>query len=566
MVALLSAGPAGAAPSIERAVADFRAAHDVPGIVGVVVRSDGVVAAFGDGLADVEAGVPMDAERTVVRIGAISQTMTAIAALQLVEEGSLDLDGDVDARLVMPRVPPVFAEPVTLRRLLTHTAGLRELVLGTRVHEPAELESVTSRLAREPPTPLRPPGGEPIDRSYGFALVAVLVERLGREPFGERLAHRLFEPLDMRRTTLRETPPERDVARGYADGKPVAAELLNPAPPEGVLSTAADMGRFMRALLGGATPALLAPQLPTAVPGAAVGFGVVHVDVGGRAVVEQGGRTHGFEASMTLVPDAGLGIFLAANREGAPLETLRAELLDVVLGPVTPRAVRPAAEPSDEDVAGWYRDQRFDDSQLHLIDVWRAERLETRPLRWKGHALVEVAPLTFADASGVTRLVLQREQGRLVLVDGMEPAATKVRLGWHQTARVWGTTLALGAALLLGLLGIGAVRLRHEDLGSTAWAALSLAAAGAVLALLVPAILLGTGLRETYDYGPTLLVDWAMRLPFVAWVLVALGLFLSVLGEHPLPPRWRWWHGAVTVVTSVLVWCAAEAGWMRWSP
>lgn len=136
------------------------AASGIPGAVVAVVRDGETVLLKGYGTSDVESGAPVDPERTLYRLGSITKPLLAIATLRLVERGLLDLDTDVNAYLKDVSVPAAYGEPVTLRHLLSHTAGFdadlsfSEVPVGTDHRMSAE--EIERRLQRvRPPSTLR---------------------------------------------------------------------------------------------------------------------------------------------------------------------------------------------------------------------------------------------------------------------------------------------------------------------------------------------------------------------------------------------------------------------------
>src|SRR5882672_2940415 len=115
---------------IDPLMTEWIGTHKGPGAAVVVVTRDTQVFAKGYGLADIAAKNPFTADTTLVRPGSISKLFTAIAVMQLVEAGKLDLDRDVNGYLDFPIPTPEGGVPVTLRRLLTHRAGFEDHVKG----------------------------------------------------------------------------------------------------------------------------------------------------------------------------------------------------------------------------------------------------------------------------------------------------------------------------------------------------------------------------------------------------------------------------------------------------
>src|SRR6185295_17371173 len=112
---------------------------DIAGGVIVVVKDGRVLLQKGYGYADVATRRPVDPERTLFRVGSISKLFTGTAVLQLVEQGKLDLDRDVNAYLDFV-LPPMSAAPITLRNLLTHRAGFEDVLKQLVVVDPAAAE------------------------------------------------------------------------------------------------------------------------------------------------------------------------------------------------------------------------------------------------------------------------------------------------------------------------------------------------------------------------------------------------------------------------------------------
>ena len=100
-----------------------REAYDVAGMTVAVVKDGQLFFAKGYGWADVERQVPVDAEETLFRPGSVSKLFTWTAVMQLVEQGKLDLDADVNTYLTQFKIPATYEAPITLRHALTHTVG-----------------------------------------------------------------------------------------------------------------------------------------------------------------------------------------------------------------------------------------------------------------------------------------------------------------------------------------------------------------------------------------------------------------------------------------------------------
>jgi len=124
---------------LDGAVPGLLASASVAGAVVVVAKDGQILSARGYGYADVAARAPVSVDGTLFRPGSISKLFTATAVMQLVEQGKLDLDRNVNDYLDF-KIPDTFAQPVTLRHLLTHSAGFEEWYKSRWVRTAGALE------------------------------------------------------------------------------------------------------------------------------------------------------------------------------------------------------------------------------------------------------------------------------------------------------------------------------------------------------------------------------------------------------------------------------------------
>ena len=198
-----------------------------PARVVAVVKNGEVIFAKGYGFADVEKHKPVDAERTMFRPGSISKLFTWTAVMQLVEQGKLDLDHDVNEYLDF-KIPPRADGPITLRNIMTHTPGFEEQIKALIVSDPKRL--VPLKVYAEQKTPVRifKAGSTPAYSNYATALAGYIVERISGQPFDDYIDAHLFKPLEMTHATFRQPLPaafQADMSKGYALGI-AAAEAL----------------------------------------------------------------------------------------------------------------------------------------------------------------------------------------------------------------------------------------------------------------------------------------------------------------------------------------------------
>ncbi|MDX1578806.1 MAG: serine hydrolase domain-containing protein, partial [Gemmatimonadota bacterium] len=176
--------------------AEMEESH-IPGGVFLMVKDGEVFYAEGYGFANLEARVRVDPARTVFRVGSNSKTLTAAAVLTLLEDGRVDLDTDINEYLTRVRVPNTYPEEITLRHLLTHTAGLDERLFGQHARTREEALSLEEYLAEKLPPRTGPPGAVISYNDHGPSLAGLVVEEVSGRPFAEYVADRIFDPLGM---------------------------------------------------------------------------------------------------------------------------------------------------------------------------------------------------------------------------------------------------------------------------------------------------------------------------------------------------------------------------------
>lgn len=339
------------------------AQEKIPGAGFIFVQNGKVVWSRGYGVADLARGGGVSPESTVWRIGSISKVVTATAVMQLVDRGKVDLDAPVSRYVKRVTIPSTYPEPVTVRHLLTHTAGFDEIRPGTQA-ETKEGVLPLDRFLDGKLVRVRPPGKTIAYSTYGITLAGLLVEEVSGLPFEAYLRQNIWEPLGMTRSSI-DVPAalQGNVAVGYeAEGDAIVPqpwEWYHTTPASSVNGTLADMARFMIAHLeGGAVNGkrILSQKsasemkrrqisMHPSVPGYCLGFGEDFV--GKQRVVEHGGNMAGFSTLMVLIPEARAGFFVVNQFEGSGLrDQLKGALLERFFPASRERRAVPSPLPS----------------------------------------------------------------------------------------------------------------------------------------------------------------------------------------------------------------------------
>ena len=169
---------------------------DVPGAVVTVVKDGEVLFKKGYGYADLKRKKPVDPDLTLFRPGSVSKLFTWTAVMQLVEQGKLDLDKDVNTYLDF-KIPSAFGKPITLRNAMTHTPGFEEVGRNLFSDDTTKVQPNGDWLKSWTPTRIYPPGTVPAYSNYATAMAGYIVQRVSGEPFEQYIEHHIFQPLGM---------------------------------------------------------------------------------------------------------------------------------------------------------------------------------------------------------------------------------------------------------------------------------------------------------------------------------------------------------------------------------
>ncbi len=421
---------------------------DIPGAVVVVVKDGNVLVEKGYGLADVAARKPVDPKTTLFRPGSISKTFTWTSVMQLVEAGKVDLDADVN-RYIDFHIPDLHGRPVTLRNLMTHTAGFEEASKGLLVEDAQHMPSLAVLLKRWVPRRIFEAGSTPAYSNYGAALAGYIVQRVSGEPFDVYVARHILAPLEMGRSSFSQ-PLSADLrasmSQGYsADGRTAKPYEFSPMAPAGALAaTGDDMGRYMIAqlqdgrygpgsILQPATARRMQRTVAHFTPpllGAALGF--FEANLNGHEVISHGGDTLYFHSGLWLFVDDGIGLFVSLNGAGKPgassaiRQNLFVDFADRYL-PAAPAAPDPAkgvdpatARAHAKAVSGLYQpSRRAQTTFASLGNLFGGLTVTALPdgtiLALRKHYR-EVAPWLWREIDGHDRLAAVVRDGRVVRV------------------------------------------------------------------------------------------------------------------------------------------------------
>jgi CubicO group peptidase (beta-lactamase class C family) len=304
---------------------------DIAGAVFAVVKDGKIVTERGYGYSDVAKKTPVDPKLTLFRPGSVSKLVTWTAVMQMVEQGKIDLDGDVNQYLDF-KIPPLDGKPITMRNLMQHVAGFEEQAKNI-ISEDPKAPGYEELLKQWTPTRVFAAGSTPAYSNYGASLAAYIVARVSGETFDDYVDKHIFAPLDMKHSTFRQPLPpalEPLMSKGYklASEDPHPFEIIGPAPAGSMSAPAEDMAHFMIAHLQNGeyqgnrilkpetaemmhnSPLTLLPPLNR------MELGFFETNINGREVIAHLGDTDHFHTSLHLFLKENVGFYVSFNSPG----------------------------------------------------------------------------------------------------------------------------------------------------------------------------------------------------------------------------------------------------------
>src|SRR5829696_279111 len=481
--------------------------HHIAGAAVSVVKDGKLFFAKGYGDADLENKIPVDPEQTNFRIGSIAKLFTWTAVMQLAEQGKLDLDANINTYLDF-RIPDTYPQPITLKDLMTHTAGFEDHYYERLAKDPKDLEPPRQWLVTHMPARVSPPGKYAAYSSYGASLAGYIVARESGEPYDRYIQEHILNPLGMVHTTARSSMPPNirahtSVGYIYEDGafqefpdtsemgqtELEYADIGQPAlvPAGDMQSSATDMARFMIAhlqdgrygdpntaeahILNKSTLRRMHSTLYTPDPrilGTTYGF-FDFTDNGQRAIGHSGGSDPIF-TQLLLLPDQNLGVFVAYNSQGGKdlinqhLGFQRAFFDHYYPAPAV-ESIKPPADFAERAgrFVGAYQitggevgtsettiekaGGLFGMGTVQISDGGDGTLLFKNP--WAEWRFAEAAPLYFRQVDGPFHILFQEDdKGRITrMVTDYTPMFAFEKLAWYETP-AFNMALAAGCVLV----------------------------------------------------------------------------------------------------------------------
>jgi CubicO group peptidase (beta-lactamase class C family) len=381
----------------ERGFEKFTRAYvaPAPGCAAAVSLNGDVVFEKAFGLADMEFNVP-NTPQTIFESGSVAKQFTAAAIVLLQQDGKLSIDDPV--RKYIPELPD-YGSPLTIRHLLNHTSGIRDWGTVMSLTGAGRGDRVISQdLAFDVITHQRAldftPGAEYSYSNSGYNLVAIIVERVSKQKFSAFLDERLFKPLGMKNSSLRDDyqriVPGRAQAYARQGTGPWRLNMpfMNVYGNGGMLTTVGDWMKWNAMLDAKSLGAPLVEALETRGvlnDGRKITYalGLEVATYKGLKDVSHGGATAGYQTFLARYPDNKVSVGVMCNGTSPGAGGIAANITDEIFGPfpATPR-IEPANVSEDE--------------LKKFVGIWRSEKthaparfvIDNGVPRWAGGRLI----------------------------------------------------------------------------------------------------------------------------------------------------------------------------------
>jgi CubicO group peptidase (beta-lactamase class C family) len=308
----------------------------LPGLAVAIVSREEVLLAKGFGYRDASRKEKID-PNTLLGLLSISKTVTVTGLMKAIEEGLIDLDVPIGKYLpdihIQSRFPEDPMATITMRHMLSMTSGLTHDAPVGNNSDPA-CRSYESHIQSISRTWLRFRTGERAEYSnLGVELSAYILEKVTRRPFAEYIQKKVFDPLEMNRSTYDHERVREDDNRAVGNNKYYEqVPLDNPmSAPGGAYASISDMARFLQFQLNDGSVKgrkVIAPEmlnqmrkipfpLKDQVGGYGMGLWVGYYHLGGEEVrwLAHGGGGFGFRCQMKWLPELGYGVMVMTNAQ-----------------------------------------------------------------------------------------------------------------------------------------------------------------------------------------------------------------------------------------------------------
>lgn len=397
----------------------------------VVVKDGKVLLSKGYGYADKEKKISVDPS-TVFQIGSVTKTFTALAALQLADQGKLNLNDDIQKYLGGLKVPNKTGKPLTMYDTLTYTSGVDMPDIVTDLSTDYINKDILMKdyLTAHMPTIVRPPGEAYTYDNFGFLLAGYAVQTVSGIPYSEYMEKNVFQPLGMKTTRARITPELVDkMAAHYGPNgelQPTVGFAPSEWPQGSVLSNGEDMAQYLIMHLNKGKyegKEMVSPKsielmhtyqvyADPSIPLTTVGFEEYFKELmNDEHVLLKGGNVPGHSSLIAILPEKNTAFYMSYNNDSM----MSVEIYEAFMNhyfpkktPTPPSTYTPLSEQMGKEYAGLYKNTRIEGVRTNITYEGGNLLMETGSSG--KHTLKMVHPLLFEDELG-NKVAFKKDAG-----------------------------------------------------------------------------------------------------------------------------------------------------------
>ncbi|NOU87383.1 serine hydrolase [Paenibacillus sp. LMG 31460] len=400
----------------------------------VVVKDGKVVLSKGYGYANKEKNIPVDKD-TIFQIGSVTKSFTALAAMQLVDQGKVSMTQDIQAYLGGLKVPNTTGKPLTMFDLLTYSSGvdLPDIVTDFSLEHLNKDIPMKGYFNTHMPTVVRPPGEAYTYDNFGFMLAGYAVESVSGMPYSQYMEKNVFKPLGMNKTGVRLTPEVlSNMAAHYGPNgelQPTIGFAPSEKPEGSMTSTGEDMAKYLimhlnkgvfegKEIVSKKSIDLMHTYHifadPT-IPITTVGFeGYFNNLMNGQHVILKGGNVPGHSSLIAILPERNTAFYMSYNNDSMmSLEVYEAFMNHYFpkTGKTQPSTYMPVSEQAAQAYIGLYKNTRVHALRTQISYADGNLLMETGTTG--KHTLRMVHPLLFEDEAGNKMAFKKDESGNI---------------------------------------------------------------------------------------------------------------------------------------------------------
>ncbi|MEB1808793.1 MAG: beta-lactamase family protein [Bacillaceae bacterium] len=550
--------------------------YQIPGAVILVVKDNEILYEQGFGYANLEQELKVDPGQSFFRIGSVSKLFTATAIMQLVEQGLVDLEADVNDYLTYFQIDTQHFQPIRVKHLLTHTPGFDEKFFGMAAEHYSKRLPLREYLKENQPQMIREPGQYIQYSNYGMGILGLIIEEVSGLSYEEYIEEHILKPLNMDDTYVAmNAAVEEQLAREYFPrGEHFQEEPLYDYhyPPAGsFVATAEDMAKFMflhlnegtwngTTVINESTAKLMHERQFSQHPNVqGFGYGFFERLQNSHRFLEHGGNTGGTNSMLMIDKERNIGIFTSNNGFAGGLLSyyFPSDFINHFY-PMSQSvaAMESAAQPVEEDLKryeGSYYTNRYSHEDASKITLAMAPPIKVS--QDTDHSLlvqnlglentfIQVEPLVFMNPETDQYLAFE-EDGNGQITHLFYPDSFVYEKGtWYQNAMLHGIlfgvfllfSVATGLFLIIKLIKKSVTRNKQRISTETkqSW----YTDAGKLnmlicLSFLLFLVVLVTGLLQMDGIAAVfielpLAVQWALYIPLITLILVLIQGFALI--------------------------------------